>query len=155
MTAGPLVKVETPVSKVFQVVLDTNVLVAALRSRRGASHRLLRLVGDQRWQINLSVPLLLEYEDVLKRPDAGHPLTPEDVDDVLNFLCASASLREIFYLWRPVLPDPKDDFVLELAVESGCEYIITFNTKDFVGAEKFGVSTIRPQEFLRELGEIP
>ena len=93
-------------SKVFRVVLDTNVLVAALRSRRGASHRLLRLVGDQRWQINPSVPLLLEYEDVLKRPDAGHHLTPEEVDDVLNFLCASASLREIFYLWRPVLPDP-------------------------------------------------
>ena len=148
-------KVEALVSKVFQVVLDTNVLVAALRSRRGASHRLLRLVGDPRWQINLSVPLLLEYEDVLKRADTGHALTLEEVDDVLNFLCASASLREIFYLWRPVLPDPKDDFVLELAVESGCEYIITFNSKDFVGAEKFGVSVMRPQEFLRELGEIP
>jgi putative PIN family toxin of toxin-antitoxin system len=155
VTAGLRAKVEAPVSKVFQVVLDTNVLVAALRSRRGASYRLLRLVGDPRWQINLSVPLLLEYEDVLKRADAGHPLTPEEVDDVLNFLCASASLREIFYLWRPVLPDPEDDFVLELAVESGCEYIITFNSKDFVGAEKFGVSVVRPQEFLRELGEIP
>ena len=155
MTAELRVKVETPVSKVLQVVLDTNVLVAALRSRRGASHRLLRLIGDPRWQINLSVPLLLEYEDVLKRADVGHPLTPEEVDDVLNFLCASASLREIFYLWRPVLPDAKDDFVLELAVESGCEYIVTFNTKDFVGVEKFGVSAIRPQEFLRKLGEVP
>jgi predicted nucleic acid-binding protein len=109
-----------PVSKVYQVVLDTNVLVAALRTRQGVSYRRLRLVGDPRWRINLSVPLLLEYEDVLKRPDAGHPLSPQEVDIVLNFLCASASLRDIFYLWRPVLPDPKHDFVLELAVESGC-----------------------------------
>ena len=136
------------------MVLDTNVLVAALRSRRGASHRLLRLVGDPRFRINLSVPLLLEYEEVLKRPDAGHPLSAEEVDDVLNFLCAEGSLREIFYLWRPVLPDPKDDFVLELAVESGCDYIVTFNTRDFAGAENFGVVAIKPQEFLRELGEI-
>lgn len=142
-------------SKVYQVVLDTNVLVAALRSRRGASHRLLRLVGDPSWRINLSVPLLLEYEDVLKRPDMGHLLSPEQVDDVLDFLCASASLREIFYLWRPMLSDPKDDFVLELAVESGCEYIVTFNMKDFAGAENFGVTAIKPQEFLRVLGEIP
>jgi predicted nucleic acid-binding protein len=100
------------------------------------------------------VPLLLEYEDVLKRPDAGHLLSPEQVDDVLDFLCASASLRDIFYLWRPILSDPKDDFVLELAVESGCKYIITFNLRDFTGAQKFGVAAIRPQEFLRELGEI-
>jgi putative PIN family toxin of toxin-antitoxin system len=148
------VKVETALSKVYQVVLDTNVLVAALRSRRGASYRLLKLIGDPRWRINLSVPLLLEYEDVLKRPDVGHLLSSEQIDDVLDFLCASASLRDIFYLWRPMLSDPKDDFVLELAVESGCDYIVTFNMKDFSGAEKFGVIAIRPQEFLRELGEI-
>lgn len=137
------------------MVLDTNVLVAALRSRRGAYHRLLKLVGDPRWRTNLSVPLLLEYEDVLKQPDVGHPLSPEQVDDVLDFLCASASLREIFYLWRPILTGPKDDFVLEVAVESGCDDIVTFNMRDFAGAEKFGVTAIRPQEFLRELGEIP
>lgn len=77
------------------------------------------------------------------------------MDDALGFLCASASLREIFYLWRPMLSDPKGDFVLELAVESGCEYIVTSNMKDFAGVEKFGVTAIRPQEFLRELGEIP
>lgn len=80
-------KVKTPVSKVFQVVLDANVFVAALRSRRGASHRLLRLVGDPRWQINLSVPLLLEYEDVLKRADAGHRLPPRISRERLE-LCA-------------------------------------------------------------------
>jgi len=140
---------------VFQVVIDTNVLLAALRSRRGASHRLLLLVGDERWQMNLSVPLFLEYEDVLKRPGAGLVLSVPEVDDILDFLCSAANLHEIFYLWRPFLPDPKDDFVLELAVESGCHFIITFNVKEFVGVEKFGLRAITPQEFLRKLGEIP
>lgn len=138
----------------YQVVVDTNVLLAALRSRRGASHRLLNLVGDGRWQMNLSVPLFLEYEDVAKRPDSGLTLSAGEVDDILDFICAEANLREIFYLWRPVLPDPKDDFILELAVESQCDFIITFNVRDFVGAEKFGVEAITPQEFLRKLGEI-
>jgi putative PIN family toxin of toxin-antitoxin system len=140
---------------VWQVVIDTNVLLAALRSRRGASHRLFRLIGDERWRMNLSVPLFLEYEDVIKRPGAGLSLSVEELDDILDFICASAGLREIFYLWRPVLPDPKDDFILELAVESRSDFIITFNLKDFVGLERFGIEVITPQEFLRKLGEIP
>jgi putative PIN family toxin of toxin-antitoxin system len=138
----------------FQVVIDTNVLLAALRSNRGASYRLLSLVGDERWQLNLSVPLLLEYEDVLKRPDVGLSLTRADIDAVLNFLCAIANRREIFYLWRPVLPDPKDDFILELAVESNADFIITFNVKDFTGIEEFSLAAITPREFLQKLGEI-
>lgn len=138
----------------YQVVVDTNVLLAALRSRRGASYRLLSLLGDRRWQMNLSVPLVLEYEDVVKRPDSGAGLSAAEVDDILDFICAEANLREIFYLWRPVLPDPKDDFILELAVESRCDYIVTFNVRDFAGAEKFGIEVITPREFLRKLGEI-
>jgi putative PIN family toxin of toxin-antitoxin system len=138
----------------FQVVIDTNVLLAALRSNRGASYRLLSLVGDDRWQLNLSVPLLLEYEDVLKRLNAGLNLTPADIDAILDFLCVAANLREIFYLWRPLLPDPKDDFILELAVESGSDFIITFNVKDFTGIEKFGLAAVTPRQFLQQLGEI-
>ena len=138
----------------YQVVIDTNVLLAALRSRRGASYRLLSLIGDGRWQMNLSVPMFLEYEDVVKRPDSGVGLSAVEVDDILDFICAEANLREIFYLWRPVLPDPKDDFILELAVESNCDYIVTFNVRDFAGAEKFGIEIVTPREFLRKLGEI-
>lgn len=138
----------------YQVVIDTNVLVAALRSRRGASFLLLSLLGDRRWQMNLSVPLFLEYEDVTKRPNSGLTLSTERIDDILDFICAEASLREIFYLWRPILPDPGDDFILELAVESQCDFIVTFNLKDFAGAEKFGVEVVTPQQFLRKLGEI-
>lgn len=138
----------------YQVVIDTNVLIAALRSRRGASYRLLNLIGDGRWQMNLSVPLFLEYEDVAKRPDTGSLLSVGEIDDILDFICAEANLREIFYLWRPFLPDSSDDFILELAVESGCDFIVTFNLRDFAGAEKFGVEVITPQEFLRKLGEV-
>jgi putative PIN family toxin of toxin-antitoxin system len=140
---------------VYQIVIDTNVLLAALRSQRGASHRLLKLIGDDRWQMNLSVPLFLEYEDVVKRPDVGLNLSVAEIDDILDFICAGANLREIFYLWRPILHDPKDDFVLELAVESQCDFIITYNVKDFAGAEKFGVEIITPLSFLQKLGEIP
>ena len=102
-----------------------------------------------------SVPLVLEYEQTLKRVCAGGPVSGSEIDGVLRFLCANANLRLIFFLWRPFLPDPKDDFVLELAVESRADFLITFNTRDFVDAERFGVRVISPREFLAIIGEIP
>ena len=139
----------------YQVVIDTNVIVAALLSNRGASHRLLRLVGDPRWRINLSVPLVLEYEQTLKRVCTSGDLSGSDIDSVVHFLCANANLRSIFFLWWPLLPDPKDDFVLELAVESRTDFLLTFNTRDFVGAERFGIRVTSPREFLAIIGEAP
>lgn len=138
----------------YQIILDTNVLLSALRSQFGASFRLLSLIEDSRFQINLSVALVLEYEDVLKRPDVNLKLTHQEIDDVLDFLCQNANLCEIFYLWRPTLRDPKDDFLLELAVESNSDYIVTFNTKDFAESDKFGIKAIKPSDFLRIIGEI-
>lgn len=126
-----------------------------MKSKRGASYRLLKLIGDERWRMSLSVPLLFEYEDVLKRQSLGLQVSVGEVDDVLDFICATADLREIFYLWRPTLPDPKDDFVLEVGVESECDFIVTFNVKDFKPAAQFGIGVITPSEFLRKLGEIP
>jgi putative PIN family toxin of toxin-antitoxin system len=140
--------------KPFQILIDTNVLLSALRSQLGASFLLLSLIEDSRFQTNISVALAFEYEDVLKRPEFNLSLTHQEIDDVLDFLCQNANLREIFYLWRPTLRDPKDDFVLELAVESNCDYIVTFNTKDFAEAEGFGIKAVRPNEFLRIIGEI-
>ncbi len=139
--------------KPSQVVIDTNVLVAALRSRRGASHRLLMLVGDDRFELNLSVPLVLEYEDAALRVAEQGFLTTEDVGAILDYLCAVANHRQVFYLWRPFLSDPKDDMVLELAVAAGCEFIVTHNKSDFGGVEQFGVKAVTPGEFLREIGE--
>lgn len=135
-----------------EVVLDTNVLVAGLRSRRGASALVLSLVGVGRFNINLSVPLLLEYEDVLLRPNANVPLTAEAIGDVLDYHCAVARQHPIFFLWRPFLRDPKDDMVLELAVKAECHYIVTFNAKDFAGVEQFGLEVLPPGDFLRRIG---
>jgi putative PIN family toxin of toxin-antitoxin system len=138
-----------------QVVVDTNVVVAALLSRRSASHRLMRLVGDGRWKMNLSVPLVLEYEQTLKRLCIGGALLASDIDGIVEFLCASANLRPIFSLWRPLLPDPKDHMVLELAVESRADFVVTFNARDFSGAGQFGISVVPPGRFLAIMGEKP
>jgi len=135
-----------------RIVIDTCVLCAALRSSRGASHQLLKLIGQADFEVALSVPLVVEYEDAAKRTCAQTGLSDEDVDDVVDYLCAVSHHQSIHFLWRPVLRDPGDDLVLELAVEAGCYAVITQNVRDFVGAEQFGVRILRPGEFLRELG---
>jgi len=139
----------------LSIVLDTAALVAALRSRRGASYRLLRLVGTERFDINLSVPLCLEYSDACHRLVGQTELSSTDVEDVLNYLCRVAKRWSIFFLWRPFLPDPDDDMVLELAVVSQSDGIVTFNRKDFAGVEQFGIRVWTPREFLQKIGELP
>ncbi len=134
-----------------RVVLDTNVLVAAIRSRRGASFALLSLVGQERFQFVLSVPLVLEYEDAMKRTANRVGLRHADVDDLLDYLCQVGEHREVFFLWRPTLRDPQDDMVLELAVEADCDGIVTHNVKDFAGIERFGLAILKPSDFLRSL----
>jgi putative PIN family toxin of toxin-antitoxin system len=134
-----------------QVVLDTSVLVAALRSQRGASYEVLSRVGGAEFELSVSVPLVLEYEAAAKAQARELGLTHADIDDVVDYLCSVAHPRQIFYLWRPVLRDPKDDMVLELAVEAGCEAIITHNLRDFVGAERFGITVLTPGAFLQQL----
>lgn len=136
-----------------KVVLCTNVLFSALYSNRGASYKLLSQIGLGKFDIAISVALLFEYEDVLKRSDIlSMPFNV--VDDILDYICKVGNCSEIFYLWRPQLKDPKDDFVLELAVNSGCEMIVTYNKKDFSNVKnKFGLRIVDPHEFLKILGE--
>jgi len=135
-----------------KIVIDTSVWTAALRSRRGASHRLLTLVGAGRFEIHISVPLILEYEEVARRMLGEIPLDANDIDDLPDYLCSVGIHQEVFYLWRPFLRDPEDDFVLELAVAAGCDTIVTFNQRVFAGAERFGVATMTPREFLQAIG---
>ena len=137
-----------------QIVLDTNVMVSALRSQKGASYKLVMLVGRANFEINLSVPLLLEYEDAAKRLLGQIPLTEQEIDDILDYLCGLANQRDVFYLWRPFLRDPKDDMFLELAVSAQCEVIVSYNQKDFVGVEQFGIQVMSPKEFLESIGEL-
>jgi putative PIN family toxin of toxin-antitoxin system len=136
----------------IQIVLDTNVIVSALRSRQGASYKLVMLIGRANFETNLSVPLALEYEDAAKRLLGQIALKEQDINNILDYLCRMAHQREIFYLWRPFLKDPKDDMVLELAVSARCESIVTYNRQDFVGIEQFGVEIITPAEFLAKIG---
>ena len=132
----------------LDIVMDTNVLVAALKSSRGASFRLLSLVEDGVFTPHVSTPLVSEYEAVLKRGITS--LLAEEIDDVIDFLCSRAVLNKIFYLWRPVLKNPDDDFVLELAVKANAA-IVTWNVADFKHAARFGIAVLTPRDFIASL----
>lgn len=135
-------------------MLDTNVLISALRSNRGASFKLLSLIGTEAFEIAISVPLVLEYEEAALRVLPQTALTEADIRDVLDYICSVGTTHDIHYLWRPLVRDPKDDHLLELAVASGCESIVTYNLRDFAGARHFNVRVEPPAVFLKRIGEI-
>lgn len=128
--------------------------MSALRSKRGASYKLLKLIGKGKFKVNVSVPLILEYEKAAKESIKTISLTIGDIDEIIDYLCATSKHQKIFYLWRPFLNDPKDDMILELAVSADCDYIVTYNQKDFRGIEDFGVRAITAREFLKKIGEL-
>ena len=130
------------------IVLDTNVLLTALKSSKDTSFRLLSMVDSDRFQLHVSTTLVAEYEAVLKR--GLLTLSAQQIDDVVDFLCARATHHKIYYLWRPVLKDPGDDFVLELAVKAQAR-IITWNVADFKRSQSLGVLVQTPKEFLNFL----
>lgn len=131
-----------------RVVLDTTVLVAALRSRSGSAFRLLSLLGTGRFETAVSVPLVFEYEDVLSREVIG--IAASAAADVIDYLCQVSHRQEVHFLWRPFLKGPKDDLVLELAVASQSTEIVTYNIRDFEGTARLGVRVLRPAELLTE-----
>lgn len=131
-----------------------HVIVSALRSKRGASHRLISLLGDERWQANLSVALVLQYEAAGKRACADLGIPELVVDNLIDMLCARGRQNIVRFRWRPTLPDPDDDFVLELAIAAQCSFIVTYNRRDFSGVGDFGIQVVTPQEFLRTIGEV-
>ncbi len=133
-------------------MLDTNILVAGLRSRRGAAFKLLSLIGTKRFELAVSVPLVLEYEGVLLQQAKESWLQPTDIQAILDYLCAVSKHQEVFFLWRPFLRDVKDDMVLELAVAAGCQAIVTSNQREFAGVERLGIRLLTPAAFLHELG---
>lgn len=137
-----------------QIVLDTNIIVSGLRSRKGSAFRLLELVGTGAFDIHLSVPLVLEYREVLLRELPNLYVSATDIEDFIEFHCSVATRHRIFFLWRPYLPDPKDDMVLELAVTARCDSVVTYNIRDFFGIERFGIRAIAPAEFLRAIGAL-
>lgn len=132
----------------YGIIIDTNVLLTALKSSLGTSYRLLSMVQDNHFEIHISAPLIAEYESVLKR---GHlALSDQQIDDIIDFICTKAIHHKIYYLWRPVLKDPDDDFLLELAVKTRA-MIVTWNLADFKQAANFGIRVMTPRDFLNEL----
>ena len=114
----------------LQIVIDTNVLLCALRSRRGPSFWLFSTLGDPRWQANISTALMLEYEEKLLEQRAVLGLTLAEIATVLDMLARRCRHRVIYVHWRPRLRDPDDDFLVDLA-GGGCDYCITFNLRDW------------------------
>jgi putative PIN family toxin of toxin-antitoxin system len=137
-------------------VLDTDVLVAAFRSAQGASRQLLLGALDLRFELLLSVPLMLEYEAVLTRPEhfAACGLSAGEVERVLDDLASVARQVRLAFRWRPRLSDANDDMVLETAVNGNADAIVTFNQRDFEGARReFDCAVILPREALAEIRE--
>ena len=115
---------------------------------------LMRMAGSGRYEMSISVPLVLEYEHAAKQIGTIE-LTEQDIDGLIDDICSLAHKSQVFFLWRPYLKDPGDEHVLDLAVASNSRYLITFNKKDFAGAERFGIGLLTPQEYLRQIGVIP
>jgi putative PIN family toxin of toxin-antitoxin system len=130
------------------IVLDTNVLYAGLYSSRGASHAVLRAVQKRKVTMALSTTLLFEYEDVLRRHRAALKLCADGIGQLLDSLCLLAERQKVHFLWRPFLPDPKDDHILELAVASGADGIVTHNVRHFTDVGEFQVSVYTPRRLL-------
>ena len=136
----------------YWVVLDTNVVIAALRSRRGASFAILRRIGES-WTPLISVPLLLEYEAVGKREAESMKIPESAVEAVIRAFCFMGHEVDIHFRLRPVLPDPGDEFLLELAAAGRADAIVTHNVRHFVGVERFGIRVMTPREFLKTIEE--
>lgn len=148
---GELVSFVIPYRHMERVVLDTNVLVSAIRSRLGASYKVLSLVGTDVFDVAISIPLIFEYEDVLMRHAEEAGLAEEDVRAIVDYICSVGVRQEIFFLWRPYLRDPGDDMVLELAIAADCNFVVTHNGRDFRGSERFGVFPVPPAVFLNDV----
>ena len=136
-------------------VFDTDVLVAAFRSRNGASFLILEALGRGEIEGAASEALLLEYRDVLARDSHTQHfwMSEKEVDAVISVLAARLRPVPIRFIWRPQLRDPDDELVLECAINAQAEGVVTFNAKDFLpAAGRFGIEVIRPGEFVKREG---
>lgn len=133
----------------MRIVIDTSVLVAAARSRQGASFALVSSIPNPQFEFALSVALYTEWQAVLTRPEHLPPgVMAENALGYLRYLASIAHLQDVYYLWRPFLRDPDDDMVLECAVASGSQYLVTHNVKDFLRIAELGVTPLTPAVFM-------
>ena len=147
----------------MKIIIDTNVLLSTLFSKKGASFKLIYWLL-KKYKTNLqkisvvSTPLVIEYEAVLMREKnrKRYPnLSSQDIREFVDGICLISHHQKINFMWRPFLKDLQDDMVLEVAFNSGAKYIITYNIKDFKGVEEnFDIKVITPKQFLQKIGEI-
>ncbi|HPH12783.1 MAG TPA: putative toxin-antitoxin system toxin component, PIN family [Burkholderiaceae bacterium] len=139
---------------VDRIILDTNVLVAALTSPDGASRAVLRGVLQGLWEPMISLPLFMEYEDVMARREVLErcPLPEEERQALLDALLSRCTLVEVYYAWRPNLRDEGDNHVFELAVAAQDAALLTWNLRDFASAElRFPqVRVLTPAQWMKE-----
>jgi len=140
--------------KRYRLVLDTNVILAAMRSQTGASHRLLLTLGHPHWQSVITPALMYEYEDVARRPGHTPGLSSQDITNILDLIYLQSDRQLVWFSWRPLSSDPGDDAVLEAAIAGGCDFVVSFNERHLRAARAFGIDILRPAELLRLLGEI-
>jgi len=137
--------------KTIKIVLDTNVLYSGLYSSEGASYKILEKIYQGKIVPVISTPLVFEYEEILKRKKSILKLSDQEIEKLLDNICDIGESQKIYFLWRPYLRDPKDDHILELAVASKTNCIVTYNIKDFKGSENFGVRIIQSIKLLEEI----
>lgn len=130
-------------------IFDTNVIISSMRSTTGASHGILLTIHRSEVTPVVSVPLMMEHEEVSKRPGMIPNLTHSQIDTVLNQICSRAMEQRIYFRWRPFLPDPDDDMLVELAVAANVPYIVTSNLSDVSPAQALGIQVMTPGEFIR------
>ena len=140
--------------KRYRVILDTNVILAALRSQFGASHRLLLTIGHPRWLSVVTPALMYEYEDVARRPGNVPGLTPQQITHVLDRVYQLSQRQPVWFSWRPLSTDPGDDAILEAAIAGNCDYVVSFNERHLRPAAEFGIQVIKPVALLKLIDEI-
>jgi putative PIN family toxin of toxin-antitoxin system len=134
-----------------RVVFDTNVLISALRSASGASAQILLGLGTGKFRPVISNTVFKEYQDVFRRPHLLPQYSVQEINDLLDYFFSECLKCQIYFRWRPFLPDRKDEAFFELALASEAPYIVTHNVRDFRGVESMGVEAVTPSEFLRIL----
>ncbi len=139
--------------KRYRVILDTNVILAAMRSQTGASHRLLLTIGHPKWLSVMTPALMYEYEDVARRPGNAPDLSSQDITDILDLIYQQSHRQMVWFSWRPLSPDPGDDAILEAAIAGGCDFVVSFNERHLRAARDFGIEVLKPAALLKLIGE--
>jgi predicted nucleic acid-binding protein len=138
-----------------RAVMDTNVLVAGLRSPSGASHELLARLRVGGWALVLSNTVLGEYHEVLHREADFLRLTRDEANSYIDALCGMAEKFFPTTQWQPIASDPDDEAIIQLAREAKVQYLVTHNVRDVSRAAQFGIRVVRPAEFLEILRQTP